>query len=101
MFKIRSILIAVALVALVSVSSWQASFASSGDKQPNTLGTIQSYAPAATVLRCDNGFVPNEEATECICPRDYKKLTVDGRCIFRENKREDKTVPPEEEECDW
>jgi hypothetical protein len=100
MFKFRSVLIAVALVALLSVASWQASFASSGDKQPNTLGTIQSYAPAAVVLRCNLGFEPNEEGTECICPRDYKKLTIDGRCIYREGNGHPHNEPSQETSSD-
>jgi hypothetical protein len=81
MFKMRSVLIAVTLVALLSFPAWKVSASESVSNQPSNnqlimLGEIQSTAPVQ--IYCDGSkWMPSPDGTKCICKPGYKP-TWDG-----------------------
>jgi hypothetical protein len=94
MLKLRSFLIAVALVALLGVTNSQTSFASAGDGQLNMQGyQLQSKAPVMSNIQCTNNFEPTPDG-KCECP-EGRKIGWDGKCKAADN--DDKK--PKENPC--
>jgi hypothetical protein len=99
MFKLRSFLIAAAFVMLLSVTNWQASFASAGEGQlSGQSDKIQSYAPVLDRIQCVDNFVPNSDNTKCICP-DGRKIDQTGKCKKIEDEDFKKPNPKPTEPC--